>query len=137
MQLHCSVHIAAGSVSSSVAAAGGDAVRGSCWLRTEPSGRCSGLYAVNVTRAECCALRPGSRYISYATGWTPTLDMTSRQYFYWIIVGQGVPGCQPCRSKLKLYFLYSCISYRWNHCCSSCAHRNKYLIPNEYNFALL
>jgi len=79
---------------------GGDmTVRGSCWLRTESAGRCSGLYAMNVTQAECCALRPGSSSVSYATGWTPTLNLTSRQYFYWIIVGQGVPGCQPCRCK--------------------------------------
>ena len=76
-----------------------DDVRGSCWLKTEPTGRCSGLYALNVTQAECCALRPGSRSISYATGWTPTLNLTSRQYFYWIVVGQGVPDCRACRCE--------------------------------------
>jgi len=76
-----------------------DVVRGSCWLKTESTGRCSSLYALNVTQAECCALQPGSRSVSYATGWTPTLNLTSRQYFYWIVVGQGVPGCQACRCK--------------------------------------
>lgn len=75
-----------------------DAV-GSCWLKMEPTGRCSGLYALNVTQSECCAFRPGARSVSYATAWTPIVDMTSRQYFYWIIVGHGVPGCRPCRCE--------------------------------------
>ena len=76
-----------------------DEERGSCWLNVDRPGRCSGLYALNVTRAECCALRPGSTAISYATGWSAVVNMTSRQYFYWVVVGNGVPGCQSCRCK--------------------------------------
>ena len=88
-----------GDDNTTVAAAVDEQVRGSCWLNVDRPGRCSGLYALNVTRAECCAMRPGSRAISYATGWTPVLELTSRQYFYWVVVGHGVPGCLPCRCQ--------------------------------------
>jgi hypothetical protein len=77
----------------------GSTERGSCWLRLEQSGRCSGLYALNVTRAECCAMTPGSTSTSHANGWAPYAELTPRQNFYWILMQQGAPDCQPCRSK--------------------------------------
>ena len=66
---------------------------GSCWRRVNASGRCSEIYAENVTRGQCCAV---SGWGMPLMGWTPHPVLTPKQFFFWVVLTQGAPNCQAC-----------------------------------------